>query len=53
MKCPHYQAENRGVATFCGECGHSLIEQVLKPAKPASTEPISFANDRYRVKRKL
>jgi ribosomal protein L40E len=31
MKCPHCQAENPEGSEFCGDCGKSLLSEVVCP----------------------
>ncbi len=50
--CPQCNHINKPTAKFCEECGYSLAEPTPAQTKP-STEPTSFADDRYKVKRKL
>jgi serine/threonine protein kinase/tetratricopeptide (TPR) repeat protein len=52
MVCPQCHHTNKPTAKFCEECGHSLIEAASEIAEP-STEPTSFANGRYQVRRFL
>jgi membrane protease subunit (stomatin/prohibitin family) len=50
--CPQCSHINRPTAKFCEECGYVLVQ--LAPATaPPSSEPASFANGRYQVKKFL
>ena len=56
--CPQCGTENPPEDKFCGECGHSLIDKATistsaKESTPPTTEPTSFADGRYQVKKKL
>ncbi|HEY93905.1 MAG TPA: protein kinase, partial [Dehalococcoidia bacterium] len=55
--CPQCSHANPPGVKFCHECGHQLSQPVSQkpPAttKPSTTEPTSFANGRYQVKKKL
>ena len=48
QRCGHSNLQG---SKFCNKCGHSLAEPT--PSKPTPTEPTSFANGRYKVKKKL
>ncbi|HEY96167.1 MAG TPA: protein kinase [Dehalococcoidia bacterium] len=55
--CPSCQTINEPGEDYCGECGQLLTKltttPTIKESTPATTEPTSFINDRYRVIRKL
>ncbi|HEY93899.1 MAG TPA: protein kinase [Dehalococcoidia bacterium] len=53
--CPNCQHTNKATAKFCEECGHSLTGSTPIVAKEEAkySEPTSFLNDRYQVKKKL
>jgi len=57
LVCPHCGYTNLEDSTFCEKCGQSLTELASTPTKEsgttAVTEPTSFANGRYQVKKKL
>jgi tetratricopeptide (TPR) repeat protein len=52
-KCPGCGVEVSPTARFCKKCGHSLVEPTTTPLTPPSSEPTSFANGRYEVKKFL
>jgi serine/threonine protein kinase len=51
--CPSCQAINEPGESYCGECGYLLKEHVATPVKPTPSQPASFANGRYVVKKFL
>jgi serine/threonine protein kinase len=53
--CQHCQHHNTPDSEFCIQCGHSLTEQARapEPTKPPPSQPVSFANGRYQVKKFL
>jgi tetratricopeptide (TPR) repeat protein len=59
LKCPNCNHINLEDSDFCEECGHSLVEQPVEPtrlsepSKLSATEPTSFADGRFQVKKKL
>jgi hypothetical protein len=53
LVCPQCHHTNKPTARFCEECGNALIEQAHIPTKPPVSEPTSFANGRYQVKKFL
>jgi tetratricopeptide (TPR) repeat protein len=52
-KCPKCGLEVSPTARFCKECGQPLDEEPTPPTKPPVSEPTSFANGRYQVKKFL
>jgi tetratricopeptide (TPR) repeat protein len=59
ITCPQCGHSNLPDSAFCNKCGHALGDkttdslQPAEPTKPAQTEPTSFTNGRYQVKKKL
>ncbi|MEE8636641.1 MAG: protein kinase [Dehalococcoidia bacterium] len=54
LKCPQCGRINPQDSEFCNKCGHSLVEPAPEtPPLPPSSEPTSFANGRYQVKKFL
>ncbi|UCC16742.1 MAG: protein kinase, partial [Dehalococcoidales bacterium] len=54
--CSHCGHVNPQGGKFCDECGQSLTEPTSPPAKESvstTTEPTSFVDNRYQVKKKL
>jgi serine/threonine protein kinase/tetratricopeptide (TPR) repeat protein len=56
--CQHCQHKNSPDSEFCVQCGQRLSEQAplakkVKPRKPSTIEPTSFADGRYQVKKLL
>jgi tetratricopeptide (TPR) repeat protein len=54
--CPKCGFKNIPGSKFCNQCAHPLTEQAPKkqrPKKPSTTEPSSFADGRYQVKKLL
>ncbi|UCC17470.1 MAG: protein kinase, partial [Dehalococcoidales bacterium] len=54
ITCPQCGHENLPDSVFCNKCGQPLTEPALNPTKESTTtEPTSFVDDRYQVKKKL